>query len=177
MSKALEFVWPGLGPFFLALLIFGFLPGAVVRVIAGLAFTRDDPRRAEMIAEVYEVPRWARPMWVFQQLEVALFEGVGPRLKRFAIRAWKGRGASRSWAVLNRWANDPSPRFALIMTGVGLVLGGSQILLTVYAPSVAPFGVTFWTVITAGFGVGGALMLWASIRNRRAQSAASRQGR
>jgi hypothetical protein len=42
--------------FLVALLVFGFAPGAVLRLIV-LAFHRDDPRRDELLAEVHAVPR------------------------------------------------------------------------------------------------------------------------
>lgn len=80
--------WP---TFLLALVVFGFAPGAVVRVIV-LAFHRDDPRRAELIAELYVVPRLERPFWVMQQLEVALVEGAWDRI------VWAATGR-----VIYRW--------------------------------------------------------------------------
>lgn len=44
-------------PAFLALLvIYGFAPGALLRLIC-LAYRRDDPRRYELRAELYAVPR------------------------------------------------------------------------------------------------------------------------
>jgi hypothetical protein len=46
--------------FLIALLVFGFAPRAVLRLIA-LAYGRDDPRRSEMLAEIHVVPRWERP--------------------------------------------------------------------------------------------------------------------
>jgi hypothetical protein len=61
------------------LLVFGFAPGALLRLIV-LAFRRDDPRRSEMLAELHRVPRLERPIWVVEQLEVALFEGIGERV-------------------------------------------------------------------------------------------------
>ncbi len=61
------------------LFVFGFAPGAVLRLIV-LAYHRDDERRAELVGELYSVPRVNRPMWVAEQLEVALFEGIGERL-------------------------------------------------------------------------------------------------
>ena len=62
-----------------SLVMFGFAPGAVLRMIV-LAFRRDDPRRTELLAELPHVPRLERPFWVFEQLEVALFEGLLGRL-------------------------------------------------------------------------------------------------
>jgi len=59
----------------MAMLVFGFAPGLVLRIIV-LAFERDDPRRRELLAELYAVPRLERPLWVAEQLEVALSEGV-----------------------------------------------------------------------------------------------------
>lgn len=61
-----------------ALLIFGVAPGVLLRIIS-LAYRHDDPRRHEMVAELYAVPRWERPFWVLEQAEVALFEGLWER--------------------------------------------------------------------------------------------------
>jgi hypothetical protein len=85
--------------FLISLLVFGFAPGAVLRLIV-LAFHRDDPRRSEMLAELHRVPRLERPYWVFEQLEVALFEGVWERL------LWAGAGR-----IYDRWHLDPALRF------------------------------------------------------------------
>lgn len=77
--------------FLVALVVFGFAPRAALRVIV-LAFPRDDPRRHELLAEVHAVPRLERPVWVFEQLEVALFEGLGDRI------VWAATGR-----VIHRW--------------------------------------------------------------------------
>jgi hypothetical protein len=71
--------------FFVALLVFGFAPGALLRLIV-LAFPRHDDRRRELLAEVHHVPRIERPFWVVEQLEVALFEGIPNRWRRFRGR-------------------------------------------------------------------------------------------
>jgi hypothetical protein len=75
----------------LVLLVFGFAPGALLRLIV-LAFHRDDPRRSEMLAELHAVPRLERPLWVVEQLEVALSEGVWERI------AWAATGR-----IIERW--------------------------------------------------------------------------
>jgi len=67
--------WKGL---IVAMLAFGFAPGVFLRLIV-LAFHRDDPRRDELLAELRVVPFIERPVWVAQQLEVALFEGLWDR--------------------------------------------------------------------------------------------------
>jgi hypothetical protein len=58
-----------------ALAVYGFLPGLVLRIIL-LVFSRNDPRRAEILADLRAVPRWERPFWVLEQVEVAFFEGL-----------------------------------------------------------------------------------------------------
>ena len=78
--------WPTLG---VALLVFGFAPGVVLRLIV-LFYRRDNPRRQELLGELYAVPRIERPFWVAEQLEVALFEGLRDRL-----RAWRDRRTPR----------------------------------------------------------------------------------
>lgn len=91
--------WP---TFLIVLLVFGFAPGAVLRLVV-LAFHRDDPRRQELIAELYAVPRLMRPIWVAEQMEVALFEGLGERLEwaatgRLIYRWHLGSGVDRNEA-------------------------------------------------------------------------------
>lgn len=65
--------------FFGVLLVYGFFPGLAARLIS-LCFSKGDPRRQELIAEVYAVPRWERPIWVAEQFERALCEGVWERV-------------------------------------------------------------------------------------------------
>jgi hypothetical protein len=91
--------WPA---FIVALLVFGFAPGAVLRLIV-LAFHSDDPRRRELLAELHAVPRLERPFWVLEQLEVALFEGVRDQVLWAAtgrvIHRWRlGSGVERNLA-------------------------------------------------------------------------------
>jgi hypothetical protein len=86
MTELLDAVasWPSL---VLVVVVFGFAPGFCLRLII-LTYPRRDPRRKELIAELYAVPRIQRPFWVAEQLEVALFEGLGHRIS--AARASKG---------------------------------------------------------------------------------------
>lgn len=75
--------WPTLG---CALLVYGFAPGALLRLIVVL-YPRGHPRRRELIGELYAYPRIMRPFWVAEQLETALFEGPARPPCRLAYRA------------------------------------------------------------------------------------------
>lgn len=79
MTELLESVvsWPTL---LLAFVIYGFAPGFLLRPLV-LLYENDDPRRTELITELYEVPRWERPFWVAQQIETVIYEGLGPRIR------------------------------------------------------------------------------------------------
>jgi NACHT domain len=65
----------------LVLFVFGVAPGFCLRLIV-LAYPRGHHRRTEIIAELYAVPRIERPLWVAEQLELALFEGLPQRFAR-----------------------------------------------------------------------------------------------
>lgn len=86
-------------PFFLLLLaIFGIAPGLFLRLL-GHAWPRSHPRRAELRAELHAVPYLLRPFWVAEQLETAIFDGFGARLRerrlqRFAVREFVGQRLS-----------------------------------------------------------------------------------
>jgi hypothetical protein len=92
MMKLLEAFasWPTL---VLVIVVFGFAPGFCLRLIV-LAYPRRDPRRAELIAGLYDVPRIQRPLWVAQQLEGALFEGYLSRLGSMRVRPRTGHARS-----------------------------------------------------------------------------------
>ncbi|MGW3997980.1 hypothetical protein ACWEF6_31205 [Amycolatopsis sp. NPDC004772] len=68
------------GSLLVAVLIFGFVPGFVLR-IAVLLYPRGDERRRELLAELYAMPRIVRPFWVAEQFETALFEGSKERIE------------------------------------------------------------------------------------------------
>lgn len=75
---SLKGIWSTL---FMTCLVFGFAPGAVLR-LSVLWLPKDDPRRRELIGELYAMKRWERPVWVFQQLETILFEGLSLRIQQ-----------------------------------------------------------------------------------------------
>lgn len=112
MSPLFQLIsWPTFG---IALLVFGFAPGAALRVIV-LAFPRSDPRRRELLAELYAVPRVERPFWVFEQLEVALFEGLCVRLAaQRAASALRAQG----WTKIRDFLEFKGGRFLVTDRGV-----------------------------------------------------------
>lgn len=99
--------------YLLALVVHGIAPGPLLRLIV-LAFEKDDPRRHELIAELYYIPLVKRPFWVAQQLETALSDGVWPRftwmLTGRVIYRWKlGDGHARNKKYPNSF-QVPTPQ-------------------------------------------------------------------
>jgi hypothetical protein len=110
--------------FVVALLVFGFAPGAMLRLIV-LAFHPEDPRRRELLAELHCVPRIERPFWVIEQLEVALFEGIGSRRRySYARRGGAGRRGyfARSGRRIVVFLGRPTdlPDTARLFTWIGM---------------------------------------------------------
>lgn len=64
----------------LALFVFGFAPGAILRLLVKL-YPKDDPRRLELLAELYQQGRMERLLFVSEQLETVLFEGLPHRIR------------------------------------------------------------------------------------------------
>lgn len=96
-----EFIDPlaALPAFLLALLVFGFAPGFVLRLLV-LLYPKGDLRRRELVAELYAMRRVERPMWVAEQIETSLFEGLFPRFGRL-LRA--ARHPIRISRAIVRW--------------------------------------------------------------------------
>ena len=63
----------------LGVLILGSAPGAVLRLVVRM-YPAQDARRRELMAELHSVPAHQRPLWVAEQLETAMFEGLSERL-------------------------------------------------------------------------------------------------
>lgn len=93
-------------------LTFGFAPGFCMRLIA-LMYPRTDPRRQELYAEMKAVPRIERPLWVAEQLETGLFEGISSR-----------RRAARERKPEEHWGAPTEAAKAEIQTeNVGILAG------------------------------------------------------
>ena len=103
----------------LVLIVFGFAPGACLRLIV-LLYPRGHPRRAELIAELYTVPRVERPLWVAEQLEVALFEGLPNHVS--ATLRWSARLRPR---VVARYVAGG------VLVLIGTFVGGSALTAVV----------------------------------------------
>lgn len=89
--------WPTL---LVVVLSFGFVPGFVLRLLV-MIYPRDDPRRRELVSQLYVLRRLERPFFVAEQLETVLFEGVPHRAGTF--RATVSRLAGRNLRALVRY--------------------------------------------------------------------------
>jgi hypothetical protein len=76
--------------------VFGFVPGFVLRLLLKI-YPRDDPRRQELLAALYTLPRGTRPFFVAEQLETVLFEGLPLRVSA-RLRQRRGRKFDRRLA-------------------------------------------------------------------------------
>lgn len=125
------------------LVLFGIAPGAVLRVIV-LAFHPEDPRRYELQAELYAVPRWERPLWVAEQIEIAISEGLWGRLVWAAtgrlIYRWRLRSGVRAhenapdtfWIPSEQVKREVKPGF-LVKLAFDLRGGGERMWVKVSA--------------------------------------------
>ncbi len=72
----------------LGLLLLVLAPGLLLKCLVR-AYPYDDPRRVELLAELAAIPRSERPLWVLQQVETALLDGLPTRLRRMRQRRSK----------------------------------------------------------------------------------------
>lgn len=71
-------LWPTV---LLPLAIFGLLPGPLLRLVVQL-YPKGDPRRRELLGELYAIEFHKRPFFLAQCLELALLEGLPTRWRR-----------------------------------------------------------------------------------------------
>ncbi|GAB6899331.1 hypothetical protein [Kineosporia succinea] len=88
--------------------VFGLVPGAVVRVL-NVCWPAGDARRAENLGALAYLPRWRRPLYALALVVPALSDGLprrtppGSRARRVVARAgWVWRWAWR-WIVAPLW--------------------------------------------------------------------------
>ncbi|WP_063127429.1 hypothetical protein [Nocardia fusca] len=105
MTTLLEIVasWQSLAAFLVAVATFGFFPGFLLRLLVRL-YPPGDPRRHELPAELYAVPRLVRPFWVAEQFETVLYEGTGLRYRARRTRALAKRLAADGLTALDHEA-------------------------------------------------------------------------
>jgi hypothetical protein len=103
--------------------IFGLTPGFANRVLAR-AYPKEDPRRAEMIAELYSIPWVERWNWVFQNIERVIHEALPARVAEWllarAVPTYP-RHTIRHRSVRGRreHGRNPNVQDSLIATKVG----------------------------------------------------------
>jgi hypothetical protein len=93
--------WDAVWLFFGVAFLLGFAPGAALRLIL-LLYPRDHPRRQELIGELYAMGRIERPVFVFEQLELAIFEGIHLRRarRRERVRSRAKQEARDRWLAV-----------------------------------------------------------------------------
>ncbi len=67
------------------LLLLLLAPGLFVRCLVRV-YPYDDPRRGELLAELPAVPFRERPLWVLEQVETVLVDGLPSRVRRLRQR-------------------------------------------------------------------------------------------
>lgn len=114
----------------LTVLLFGFAPGFVLRLIVCL-YPKNDPRKNELVAELYDVPVLRRPLWVAQQIETAMFEGLGQRAKNLAARLRSTPGLALLLTILGWTAGTLANLvpFLILDLSVALIIAGTSDLL------------------------------------------------
>jgi hypothetical protein len=128
MSAIMELLgsWDTVKLFLGVAFLLGFAPGAALRLIL-LIYPSDHPRRRELIGELYAMRRLERPFFVFEQLELALFEGLPlRRAERRAQTARRRRG---------EWAAQLSPARSVLKVALGLVIVAGGAVLNAFNAS------------------------------------------
>lgn len=99
--------------------VFGLAPRFLARAVAR-AYPKGHPRRAELRAEVEAVPRWEQPLWVFDQLDLVLFDALPLRRQR-RLLAWSVAG-SGLWRIYCEFRYKRDGGFVLMGMGGLLAL-------------------------------------------------------
>lgn len=78
-------LWTILSGVLVVCALFGFAPRFVLRLITR-CWPKGHPRRAELMAELAVIEYFKRPVWVFEQLETALLDGLPARRRDAHVR-------------------------------------------------------------------------------------------
>jgi hypothetical protein len=95
---------------------FGFCPRLMLRLIVKL-YPASDERREELLGELRSVNRAMRVLWVCEQLEPALFDGLPRKIKQ----AWQGRPSGLEGKWLSRLPWLVNTVWGWLVTVVGFV--------------------------------------------------------
>ena len=80
----------------LVVVAFGFMPGFILRLLVKI-YPHKDPRRQELVAELYAMKRIKRPLFVAEQLETVLFEGIPQRARALHPSFRKHTRRTQAW--------------------------------------------------------------------------------
>jgi hypothetical protein len=137
--------------------VFGFAPGFVLRLLVKV-YPRADPRRRELVAELYAHKWIERPLWVAEQLETVLFEGLPHRFTAVHVQMmrrqrriemlrdqirdrepdeWFGTLGSHTWSLLEWMVGDMDNSLLPVCVECGDWDSGSGSLLDFVAGEMA----------------------------------------
>lgn len=135
-----------------AVVIFGFVPGFVLRLLVSI-YPKDDPRRRELVAQLYTLKRVERLFFVAEQLETVLFDGLPARFasmrRRLRIRRLRikllflksGSGAPMEEEIADELvrkflgtASPPAFRLATMLAAIPVDLRVARFILATCVP-------------------------------------------
>jgi hypothetical protein len=106
--------------------VFGFAPGFLLRLLVKI-YPKNDPRRQELVAQLYLLGRLERLLYVGEQLETVLFEGVPARAR--ALRRRFRRAGKRSHSRNPRTLKATGTlAMAIAMGSWGMLSIGSELI-------------------------------------------------
>jgi hypothetical protein len=145
-----ELRWPLL---LIALAVFGFVPGLLTRIMV-LAYRRDDPRRRELMAEVYRLPFIQRPVWLAQLAEVAICDGLAPRiqatLKRHQIGSRISSRLRRAFITFVTKEPDTTYCETFLLLSVVILAVSAEVYLPISARSGMSLAIIIITTLVLG---------------------------
>src|SRR5262245_57670478 len=83
----------------IAVAVFGVAPGLILRLLVKL-YPKGDPRRQELVNDLYHLNRWERLFYVGEQFETALSEGIPRRLRSIRMRRAERRYKKDSYEAV-----------------------------------------------------------------------------
>jgi hypothetical protein len=94
--------------FLFVLVVFGAAPRLVLRLLLRI-YPPGHHRRRELMAELCVIPRWERPLWVVEQLETALAEGIPARRRGRPRSTIISEGSLDTVRCREDWQCDAGP--------------------------------------------------------------------